>query len=156
MLRKWLNWNLEMAETRTPRDLVSREKEVREVYVPPNNLPDPTPEPGVAYRWIATHVLGQAVPTNVSLKLREGWTPVKAEDHPELMLFGASAGGNVEIGGLMLCKMSSAKARSRDEYYQKSAASQMSSVDNNFMRENDPRMPLFSDRKSTVSFGKNL
>ena len=34
-----------MAETRTPRDLVSREKTARPVYVPPSALPDPTPEP---------------------------------------------------------------------------------------------------------------
>jgi hypothetical protein len=27
-------------------------------------------------------------------------------------------------------------------------------VDNNFMRENDPRMPLFRERRSTTSFGK--
>jgi hypothetical protein len=29
----------------------------------------------------------------------------------------------------------------------------MSSVDNNFMRENDPRMPVFSERKSKTTFG---
>jgi hypothetical protein len=27
-------------------------------------------------------------------------------------------------------------------------------VDSNFMRENDPRMPLFRERKSSSSFGK--
>jgi hypothetical protein len=56
------------------------------VYTPSSALPDPTPEPGYVYRWIATHVLGQADPTNVSKKMREGWEPVKAADHPELML----------------------------------------------------------------------
>ena len=95
-----------MTQNRTPRDLVSREKTARAVYVPPTSLPDPTPEPGVVFRWIATHVLGQADPTNVSRKMREGWEPVKAVDHPELQLFGNAATGNVEIGGLMLCKMS--------------------------------------------------
>jgi len=29
----------------------------------------------------------------------------------------------------------------------------MNAVDNNFMRENDPRMPLFNERKSKVTFG---
>ena len=32
--------------------------------------------------------------------------------------------------------------------------SQMASVDNNLMRENDPRMPLFNDRQSKVTFGQ--
>ena len=144
-----------MAETqnRTPRDLVSREKSARSVYVPPSALPDPTPEPGFVYRWIATHILGQADPTNVSKKMREGWEPVKAEDHPELMLLGNAKTGNVELGGLMLCKMPADLARSRDDYYNKQAQAQMDSVDNHFMRNNDPRMPLFSDRKSTTTRG---
>ena len=140
-------------QTRTPRDLVSREKTARSVYVPPSSLPDPTPEPGFVYRWIATHVLGQADPTNVSRKMREGWVPMKAEDHPELMLVGSSRTGNVEIGGLMLCKMSVEQARARDEYYAKQAQAQMDSVDNHFMRNNDPRMPLFSDRKTSTTRG---
>jgi hypothetical protein len=141
-----------MAEPRTPRELNSREKTARAVYVPPSTLPDPTPEPGYVYRWIATHVLGQADPTNVSKKLREGWEPVKATDHPELMLLG-NKNGNVEIGGLMLCKMSKELAQSRDEYYAKQAKAQMESVDNSFMRNNDPRMPLFSEKKSSTSRG---
>ena len=144
-----------MAENRTPRDLVSREKSARAVYVPPSNLPDPTPEPGYVYRWVATHVMGQAEPTNVSKKMREGWEPVKAADHPELQLFGSQS-GNVEIGGLMLCKMSKEQAQARDEYYAQQAQAQMSSVDNHFMRNNDPRMPLFSDRKSSSSRGSGF
>lgn len=137
---------------RTPRDLESREATKRTVYVPPSTLPDPTPEPGYVYRWIATHILGQADPTNVSKKLREGWVPVKAEDHKELYL-PANASGNVEIGGLMLCKMPKEQAKARDEYFQQQSENQMSSVDNHFMRNNDPRMPLFSERKTEVSRG---
>ena len=142
-----------MAENRTPRDNVSREKQARAVYVPPTALPDPTPEPGYVYRWVATHVLGQAEPTNVSRKFRDGWEPVKAADHPELMITGSEKTGNVEIGGLMLCKMPIEKARARDEYYEQQAQNQMDSVDNHFMRNNDSRMPLFADRKSTTSRG---
>lgn len=145
-----------MAETRTPRDLVSRDKSARAVYVPPTSLPDPTPEPGYAYRWIATHVLGQAETRNVSTKMREGWEPVKAVDHPELQLYGNAATGNVEIGGLMLCKCSAEKMRARDDYYNQQAQTQMDSVDNHFMRNNDPRMPLFSDRKSSTSRGQGF
>tara|TARA_R110000822_G_scaffold53490_1_gene137974 strand:+ start:1311 stop:1769 length:459 start_codon:yes stop_codon:yes gene_type:complete len=144
-----------MADNRTNinRDLASREKSARVVYTPPSNLPDPTPEPGYTYRWIATHVLGQSTPTNVSQKMREGWVPVKAEDHPELMLEGSANTGNVEIGGLMLCKMSSDRVQARTEYYSTQAQNQMESVDNHFMRNNDSRMPLFSERKTTTSRG---
>lgn len=142
-----------MAENRTPRDLNSREKSARAVYVPPSNLPDPTPEPGWVYHWVATHILGQADPTNVSRKLREGWVPVKAEDHPELQLMGNATTGNVEIGGLMLCKMPAEMYRARQEYYNDQAQGQMDSVDNHFMRNNDPRMPLYSEKKSSTTRG---
>lgn len=142
-----------MTDTRTPRELTSRAKEVREEYVPPTNLPDPNPRPGIVHRWIATHVLGKADPTNVSRKMREGWVPVKAADYPELELMGSEATGNVEIGGLMLCAMSKEKAAARDAYYQRQAQNQMDSVDNSFMKNNDSRMPLFSEKKSAVSRG---
>ena len=145
-----------MAENRTPRDLVTREKSARYVYVPPSNLPEPTPEPGFVFHWVATAIMGQSDPTNVSKKLREGWVPVKAADHPELMLVGNATTGNVEIGGLMLCKMPAERAKARDEYYNQQAQNQMDSVDNHFMRNNDPRMPLFSDRKSSTSRGNGF
>jgi hypothetical protein len=144
-----------MAETidRSNRDNKSRDKSARTVYVPPSNLPDPTPDPDYTFRWVATHVLGQPLANNVSLQMRDGYEPVKAVDHPELALFGNNASGNVEIGGLMLCKAPKERVEARDEYYKKQAQNQMDSVDNHFMRNNDPRMPLFADRKSTTSRG---
>ena len=141
-----------MANNRTQRDLETREQEKRYVYTPASTLPDPAPEPGFTYRWIATAILGQANPTNVSQKLREGWEPVKAVDHPELMLEG-DKNGNVEIGGLMLCKAPTEMVLARKEYYENQARAQMESVDNNFMRNNDARMPLFKDTKTSTSRG---
>jgi len=144
-----------MAETidRSNRDSKSRDKSARTVYVPPSNLPDPTPDPDYTFRWVATHVLGQPLANNVSLQMRDGYEPVKAVDHPELALFGNNSSGNVEIGGLMLCKAPKERIEARDEYYKKQSQNQMDSVDNHFMRNNDPRMPLFADRKSTTSRG---
>ena len=141
-----------MADTRTPRDLTTRDKTARVVYAPPSTLPTPNPEPGMTFRWVATHQLGQATHTNVSKRLREGWVPVKAEDHPELMVAG-NASGNVEIGGLMLCKMPTERVEARTEFYNRTAQDQMASVDNSFMRESDPRMPLFRERNSTSTKG---
>lgn len=142
-----------MAENRTNRDLVTREKAARHVYVPPSTLPDPTPEPGWKFRWIATHINGQADVANVSKKMREGWEPVKAADHPELML-AATESGNVEIGGLMLCKAPEEWVESRNSYYQRQANMQMESVDNSLMRQSDSRMPIFKDSSSETRFGK--
>jgi hypothetical protein len=115
-------------------------------------LPDPTPQPGWKFRWIATALLGAALPQNVSKKTREGWEPVKALDHPELMLAG-DKNGNVELGGLLLCKMPEELVDSRNNFYRKQNAAQMESVDNNFMRQSDPRMPLFSEKKTSTTRG---
>jgi hypothetical protein len=140
------------AQERTPRNHQTRESSVRATYKPPSALPDPDPQPGWVFRWIATSVLNQAMPANVSKKVREGWEPVRAEDHPELML-AANSNGNVELGGLMLCKMPAELAKSRTDYYAKQNQAQVESVDNNFMRNSDPRMPLFSDKKSSTTRG---
>jgi hypothetical protein len=64
------------AQERTPRNLQTRENKARTVYVPPSTLPEPEPQPGWCFRWVATEVLGQSVPQNTSKKIREGWEPV--------------------------------------------------------------------------------
>jgi len=147
-----------MKEKRLDRSLETREKRTRtKSWERPEVLPNPTPEEGYAYRWIRISTQGQPDPTNVSSKLREGWEPVLASDHPEIFLTGVENErfkDNVVIGGLLLCKAPQEMVDERNEYYQQQAKGQMTSVDNNLMRENDPRMPLFNDRKSTVTFGK--
>jgi hypothetical protein len=89
--------------------------------------------------------------------LREGWEPCKAKDHPEITMVTVEQErfrDNVVIGGLMLCKAPQEMVEERTEYFTQQTDSQMQSVDNNLMRENDPRMPLFNERKSRVTFGK--
>jgi hypothetical protein len=147
-----------MAENRLNRELETREKTARKTaWKRPEVLPSPTPEEGYVYRWIRVANQGQVDATNVSSKLREGWTAVKASDHPEITLVTIENDrfkDNVVIGGLMLCKAPVELANERNQHYAEQTASQMNAVDNNLMRENDPRMPLFNDRKSKVTFGK--
>jgi hypothetical protein len=148
-----------LADNRTNRDSTNRDKEERpRAWAPPTLLPDPTPEPGYGYRWIRVSTMGQADPRNVSSKLREGWEPVRAADHPEISMYldndNERYKDNIVVGGLMLCKTPTEMSKQRDAFYQQQAEAQMRSVDNNFMRESDPRMPLFSERKSTVTFGR--
>lgn len=142
---------------------VSREHDNRKTtarakqWQPASLLPEPNPVEGVSFRWIRKSMLGKTDPTNFSRKVREGWETRRIEDHPELKLHvdqEAQASGLVEIGGLVLCAMPSDMVEQRNAYYRRSTKAQVESVDNNFMRENDPRMPLFQDRKSTVSFGR--
>jgi len=147
-----------MAENRIDRELEKREKTVRKkAWTRPETLPSPNPQAGYGFRWIRVSNQGQVDATNVSSKLREGWVPVKATDHPEISMVTIEQErfrDNVVIGGLLLCKAPLEMVDERNEYFQNQTDSQMSSVDNNLMRENDPRMPLFNDRKTKVTFGK--
>jgi hypothetical protein len=147
-----------MAE-RTPRELETRAKAERpKQWMPPTALPDPHPEEGYAFRWIRISTQGRDDPGNISSKLREGWEPVKASEHPEIQLMGTGSNArfpdSIEIGGLLLCKTPIEFVHQRNAFYQQQADGQMRSVDNAFMRESDPRMPLFKERKSEVKFGR--
>jgi len=147
-----------MAENRIKRDLETREQTTRKrSWQRPELLPSPEPEDGYKFHWVRVSTQGQVDATNVSSKIREGWEPVKASDHPEITMVSVENErfkDNVVIGGLMLCKAPIEMVEERNDYYNQQAKSQMESVDNNLMRENDPRMPLFNERKTKVTFGK--
>jgi len=146
-----------MAENRINREQTTREKTTRtRAWQRPETLPSPNPEPGYAFRWIRVATQGQTDATNVSSKFREGWEPVKATDHPEITMAtieNEKFKDNIVIGGLILCKASQELIDERTAYYEQQTRGQIESVDNNLMRENDPRMPLFHERKSKVTFG---
>ena len=147
-----------MAENRIAREQETREQDVRKrSWEPPNVLPTPRPEPGYEFHWVRISIRGEADPRNISLKLQEGWEPVKASDHPEIFVAGVENAyfkDNIVIGGLMLCKTPTDFVEDRNKFFNTQAADQMRTVDNNLMRENDPRMPLFNERKTKVTFGR--
>jgi len=138
---------------RTSRTEETRDKAKRKVtWTRPNALPDPRPQEGVEYRWIRTSTLGQADMTNVSSKFREGWEPVRAADHPELKVMtdlDSKFKDNVEVGGLLLCKNSTENMEARRDHYKDKNDQQIASVDNNYMRESDSRMPVLRPEKVT-------
>ena len=147
-----------MAENKLSRELQTRAVQERpQQWAPPELLPEPDKQPGFAYRWIRVSTLQNADPRNISAKLREGWEPVKIEEQPKFQLLidpNSRFKDNIEVGGLLLCKTPQELVDQRNGYYQHQAEGQMESVDNSLMRQNDPRMPLFNERKSTTTFGK--
>jgi hypothetical protein len=147
-----------MAENKLTRELETRTVQERpKQWAQPELLPEPDKQPGFAYRWIRVSTLNNADPRNLSAKLREGWEPVKIEEQPKFQLLidpNSRFKDNIEVGGLLLCKTPEELVAQRNGYYQKQSEGQMESVDNSLMRQNDPRMPLFNERKSSSSFGK--
>ena len=147
-----------MAENKLPRAADTRIEQQRpQQWKQPELLPEPDKLPGYAYRWIRVSTLNVADPRNLSAKLREGWEPVTVNEQPQFQLLidgNSRFKDNIEIGGLLLCKTPIEFVEQRDAFYRKQAESQIESVDNSLMRQSDPRMPMFSERKSTTSFGK--
>jgi hypothetical protein len=147
-----------MASNKLTRELETREFSERpKQWMPPELLPEPDKQAGYAYRWIRTSTMNQADPRNLSAKLREGWEPVMIEEQPQFKLLvdpNSRFKDNIEIGGLLLCKSPEEFVDQRNRYYAAQAEAQMEAVDNTLMRQNDPRMPLFNERKTTNSFGK--
>ena len=147
-----------MAENRITRELESRATSERpKQWMPPELLPEPDKQAGFKYRWIRVSTLNNADPRNLSAKLREGWEPVKLSEQPKFQLLidpNSRFKDNIEIGGLLLCKTPIEFVEQRNAHYAKQTASQTEAVDHNLMRQSDPRMPIFNERKSTSSFGK--
>ena len=142
---------------------VTRDLETREIterpkqWMPPELLPEPDKQAGFSYRWIRVSTLNAADPRNISSKLREGWEPVSLEEQPKYRLLASGDGkfkDNIEIGGLLLCKTPEEFVAQRTNHYDKQTRAQTEAVDNNLMRQSDPRMPLFNERRSTSTFGK--
>jgi hypothetical protein len=141
---------------RAPRE-TRAEAERPKVWQPASTLPEPDKQAGYAYRWIRVASMGHNDPRNISSKLREGWEPVSIKEQPQFQMLvdpDSRFKDNIEVAGLLLCKAPEELMRQRKEYFASKNQSQMDSVDNNFMRENDARMPLFREKRSTTSFGK--
>ncbi len=149
-----------MAETqnRLNREMEARSKtSMRPTeWRQPEVLPMPDDRPGWKHRYIRISTMGTADPANISSKLREGYEPCKADEYPEMMMHATQEGrfkGNIEVGGLLLCRIPEEFMVQRAAYYDKQAKAQMESVDNTFMRDSHPSMPLFKERQSKVTFG---
>jgi hypothetical protein len=142
----------------------SRESDTRETqaraqnWKPASVLPDPLPRDDITYRWVRVSTYGQMDANNVSARLREGWEIVPKEDVPEfrdvITDFGSKFPQGVEVGGLLLCRISSERAKAQEEYYANLARNQLRAQDQNLLRTLDSRMPILKpERSSRVTFG---
>lgn len=149
-----------MAENRLQREFNKREQAERpKTWQPASALPEPDKQPGYVYRWVRLSTQGEADAKNIAGKLREGWEPVQMEEQPQYKLIAdpnTRFTGGIQVGELLLCKMPSEFKDQRADYYARKNREQMESVDNTYLKENDPRMPVFREKRSTTSFGRGF
>jgi len=144
---------------RAPRSADSREKSSRKKpWQPPSLLDAPTPPPGYVYRWLRESMVGVEDKANMSKRIREGWEPVRAEEHPDFQAPTIDEGrhaGVIGVGGLLLAKMPVETVEERRAYYRKMSSDQMEAVDSNLMRESNSIMPIDKpNRQTKITFGK--
>jgi len=153
-------------EVRTSRSADTRAKEDRpKIWKMPSalELPDEAVEAaksqGITYRWIRESILGQDDKTNVSKRFREGFVPVKPAELPGFhdlpTVDDGRHAGVIGVGGLILCKIDTDLADQRNDYFEQQTQNQMTAVENDLMREENPAMPISSRMSSKVTFGGN-
>jgi len=143
-------------QPRTARTQTTRETESRPTtWRPPELLPMPDIQEGWRFRWIRVASLGEIDTTNTGMRRREGWEFVDPSDMPEIALDAGCRPEDtrIEIGGLALAKIPEEVAKQRDEYFTRMATAQLEAVDQSLMRQQDPRMPIIRERKSSTSYG---
>lgn len=138
----------------------SREGDMRPVtWRPPSILPDIPPQEGWAFRWVRLSVRDVADDANINQALREGYVVATVEDIGNIAMSSDRSTrfpGGIEIGGLLLCKIPQEVREARERYYAEQAMSQVRGIENDMLRENDPRMPVLRPSvQSRTSFGAN-
>ncbi len=151
-------------DVRTSRSADTRAKEDRpKVWKMPSALELPeeaikaAESQGITYRWIREAILGQDDKTNVSKRFREGFEPVRPNELPGFhdlpTVDDGRHAGVIGVGGLILCKIDKTIADQRNDFFEQQTQNQMTAVENDLMREENPSMPISSKMSSKVTFG---
>ena len=115
---------------------------------------------GMVLRWIRVQLRGADDYQNVGKRQRDGWVFVTPDEVPEMSTSsivkeGGRYAGTVVRGDVALAKMPEGRAIARREHYKNKANELMNAVNSQLMSNNDSRMPIYNNSKSTVSRGKS-
>jgi hypothetical protein len=142
---------------RSPRESATRDNESRrKPWAPPSVLDAPTAPEGYKHRWVRASIRGEEDNGNVFNRIRQGYEPVRADEHPGYQAPTIEDGkhaGVIGNGGLILTRVPIETAQERTAYYGGRTREQMEAVDQDLMKEQHPSMPINQQRQSRVSFG---
>lgn len=150
--------NVRANETRSSmRDEQSRPDTA---WKPPSLLDAPEPRPGHTQRWIATSIQGKETPDNVYKRMREGWSPRKADTVKDSLFPTINHGqwaGSIGIEGMLLCEMPVEKHRQMKNYYNNKSVEANQSVAGDLdALGRKTGQPIYQERKSTSSRGRDI
>lgn len=140
--------------TRTPRAVEGRETTQRtREWREPTLIPEIPPRDGWVFKWVRVANRDKDDPSNLNKRRREGWEAVRIEEFPwlsDLLMTDVNV-GNIETGGLLLCKMSEEMVAQRNRFYLSRARAQRTSAEESYMRDNQEiAMAKFRERKAST------
>jgi hypothetical protein len=139
---------------------MSREELRKLAQVEEGTLPQLPPVDEFVYRWLRVAIRGEDDVQNIARRTREGWKFVTREELPKAYQnlpvrdYGKMS-GVVGIDDVALGKLPRHIAEARQEWNELQAAEMMQAVDADLMRNNDTRMPISNESKSTLRRGRN-
>jgi hypothetical protein len=150
-------WDALAPTNRTPRVLETREKSSRQTTWDTGSiLPEVMPRDGIAFKWVRASVHGKDDKKTFQQRMYQGYTPVRAEEYPELaheVRFTEKV-GLVERGGLVLCSIPQEVVDDRRRQIAGNTRDQMESAEDDYMRSpHEAAQRLFKKKRETV-FGR--
>ena len=143
-------------EKNTSRASQTKKEPRKKVWTPPSYLDTPNAPNGFRHRWVRVEILGFVDTKNVQGRLRSGYELVRADEYPDddfPVVQDGKYTGVIGHGGLVLTRVPEEIAQSRQDYFAKQAADQMTAMDNDLMKEQHKSMPIEIDRSSRTTFG---
>ena len=129
-----------MAEARNVRASESRKEDRADearpqtAWKPPSLLDAPEARPGMVQRWVATSIQGKDTPDNVYKRMRAGRNE-----------------------GMLLCEMPEETFKQMKDYYLGRSQEQNESIPGELdALGRNSGLPIFQDRKSTASQGRDV
>jgi hypothetical protein len=145
-----------MSKTKKPQR--SKAELLRIAKTDERMLPELPPAPeGFVYRWVRVTLQGKDDVNNISRYKRSGWEFVKPEDFGQaeapLLNYGTLE-GYVGVGDLALAKLPADVADARQELVHQKTRDLMQAVNYDLKQNDDRRMPMFNESKSTSARGR--
>lgn len=142
--------------TRTPRSAETRENSERnKTWVQPSILPELPHRDGWVHKWVRAETRNTPDKTTFGKRLREGWEPIDLADYPELhSLAEGRAGGRVEVGGLIACRMPKEMVQQRRTFYQERTQAEQTAAEEHYLRDSNELMRKVAENKRKVVYGQ--
>jgi hypothetical protein len=146
---------------RSAVDKLDRARGSFSAYEEPNKLPDPIPDLGYEYQWIAVTLGGNDWLENVDKMFRDKWVPVRQDEQPHIMMLreGRSywiRNGCIEIGGLLLCKKPDELVAQKIRHYENLVEGRLNSFRDQVFAMSRREMPLEGEWRSYAETGRDF